>query len=151
MNRKKQYALYIIFAVLSTILNAGIQKGVDLVFTGGISWGLYHTAIHERFDTITYGYCMQVLSATLLAFVFKYFADKLVIFKDTTAVVSAKHMFQVILYTSFAVITTLIFWGTETAFKLFVNIPQSQYIGLVIGLGIGYTIKYLLDRKYVFN
>lgn len=47
--------------------------------------------------------------------------------------------------------TTFIFWGTEMGFDILFNIKSAKYIGAIIGLSIGYTIKYFLDKKYVFK
>ena len=49
-----------------------------------------------------------------------------------------------------AVFTTIIFWGTEIAFDTLFQDPNAKYLGAVIGLSIGYIIKYFLDKKYVF-
>lgn len=150
MKQKTQYFLYVLFAVLSTFVNIGIQKGMELLFTKAFSCNLYIQKVVGS-SRITYGLITQMLTATIIAFVFKYIVDKLIIFKDKTSYFSADHFKQVILYGSFAVITTLIFWGTELGFKRFFHFNNSEYLGAVIGLAIGYTIKYLLDRKYVFT
>jgi putative flippase GtrA len=54
------------------------------------------------------------------------------------------------LYSFMGVFTTIIFWGTEIAFDYLVTIPNAKYLGAVIGLSVGYVIKYYLDKKYVF-
>jgi len=48
------------------------------------------------------------------------------------------------------VFTTIIFWGTEIAFDILFQDPNAKYLGAVIGLSIGYVIKYFLDKRYVF-
>ena len=48
------------------------------------------------------------------------------------------------------VITTLIFWGTEYAFYLIYETDLMRYIGGIVGLAIGFYVKYQLDKKYVF-
>ena len=48
-------------------------------------------------------------------------------------------------------ITTVIFWGAETAFWLIWRTDAMRELGAVIGLGIGYVVKYHLDRRYVFT
>ena len=48
------------------------------------------------------------------------------------------------------IFTTIIFWGTEIAFDVIFKSAGAKYIGAIIGLGIGYIIKYFLDKKYVF-
>ena len=47
-------------------------------------------------------------------------------------------------------VTTLVFWGTEFAFHLAFQTDAMRYLGGVIGLVIGYAIKYQLDKRYVF-
>lgn len=48
------------------------------------------------------------------------------------------------------IITTLIFWGTEYAFHLIYDTEFMRYVGGVIGLAVGFYVKYQLDKKYVF-
>ena len=48
------------------------------------------------------------------------------------------------------IFTTIIFWGTEIIFNTLSQSPYAKYLGAVIGLSIGYVIKYFLDKKYVF-
>lgn len=55
------------------------------------------------------------------------------------------------LYSLMGVFTTIIFWGTEITFDLLFQDPNSKYLGAIIGLSIGYIIKYYLDKKYVFT
>ncbi len=55
-----------------------------------------------------------------------------------------------VLYSLMGVLTTCIFWGTETAFYL-LDFSGSQYVGGAIGLATGYTLKYFLDKKFVFR
>ena len=49
------------------------------------------------------------------------------------------------------VFTTLIFWGFEITFDYIFNNENAKYAGAVIGLSIGYIVKYLLDKKFVFR
>ena len=49
------------------------------------------------------------------------------------------------------VVTTLIFWGFEFTFEYLFRTKFMRYLGAVIGLSIGYFIKYNLDRRFVFN
>lgn len=91
-----------------------------------------------------------MMIATIAAFIFKYLVDKIFIFKDKTKYLSLIHFKQVILYGLFAVFTTLIFWFSELGFKYFFNFKNSHLIGAVIGLTIGYTIKFFLDKRFVF-
>jgi putative flippase GtrA len=49
------------------------------------------------------------------------------------------------------VFTTLIFWGFEIAFDAVFASEVAKYWGAVLGLALGYTTKYQLDKRYVFN
>ena len=150
MKKFNQYFFYIFFAFISTFLNIGIQKGMEIIFENILRLEFY-TKIFIKNSNISYGLLIQMGTATIVAFIFKYLVDKLIIFKDKTSYFSTKHINQVFFYGIFAVFTTLIFWGTELFFKFMFNFQNSQYIGAIIGLSIGYTIKFLLDRKFVFN
>lgn len=54
-------------------------------------------------------------------------------------------------YASFGLVTTLIFWGIEWSATLVSSHPAAQYVGGAVGLAITYTMKYLMDRKWVFG
>jgi putative flippase GtrA len=49
------------------------------------------------------------------------------------------------------VVTTAIFWATETAFWLIGGTDLWRETGAVLGLSVGYLVKYELDRRYVFR
>lgn len=49
------------------------------------------------------------------------------------------------------VFTTFIFWGVEISFDYFFKNNNAKYLGAVIGLSIGYLIKYFLDKNFVFK
>jgi len=55
-----------------------------------------------------------------------------------------------VLYSLMGVFTTIIFWGTEIAFDSLYKYQNAKYLGAIIGLSIGYVIKYFLDKKFVF-
>jgi putative flippase GtrA len=48
-------------------------------------------------------------------------------------------------------VTTAIFWGTETIFWLTWRTHAMRELGAVLGLVIGYTVKFHLDRRFVFT
>ena len=54
------------------------------------------------------------------------------------------------LYLVIVIALTLIFWGTEYAFHLIFTTDAMRYIGGVLGLTIGYYVKYQLDKRFVF-
>lgn len=150
MNIKKQYFLYFIFAAFSTLLNLSIQKIFELIFTKIFIADFYFKKIFTN-KNLTFGLLIQMTLATIAGFIFKYLADKILIFKDNTAYLSGKHFIQIFIYGLFAILTTLIFWFTEISFKYFLNFKNSEYAGALIGLAAGYTVKFFLDREYVFN
>jgi len=122
---------YIIFAVISTLFNLLFQY---------FSFGLY-----EGFASLY----VAMFIGTLAGLIVKYVLDKKFIFyhevknkKD-----DAK---KFALYSLMGVFTTIIFWGTEIAFDHLSQDPNAKYLGAVIGLSIGYVIKYILDKKFVF-
>jgi putative flippase GtrA len=47
-------------------------------------------------------------------------------------------------------VTTLIFWGIEFTFDFICQNKMMHYTGTIIGLAIGYFIKYILDERFVF-
>ena len=122
---------YIVFAAISTVFNLLFQYLSFLVYTGFSS--LY----------------VAMFIGTLAGLIAKYILDKKFIFyhipkdkKDGSK--------KFILYSLMGVFTTIIFWATEIAFDTLSQDPNAKYEGAVIGLSIGYVIKYFLDKKYVF-
>ena len=53
-------------------------------------------------------------------------------------------------YSILGVFTTIIFWVIDL-FWLIWETEHMREFGAIIGLSIGYVLKYNLDKKYVFN
>ena len=124
-------AKYVIFAVISILFNLLSQYLSFLFYTG---FGSLYTAM---------------FIGTLSGLVVKYILDKKLIFYH--AVENKKDdAKKFALYSLMGVFTTIIFWGTEIAFDVLSQNPNAKYLGAVIGLSIGYIIKYFLDKKFVF-
>lgn len=123
---------YAAFAVVATIINLGVQRLV-------LAYG----------DT-TWFFVAAVGAGTLAGLVVKYILDKRWIFYDVETGVKA-HGEKFTRYTVMGLITTAIFWGTETAFWLIWQTDLMRELGAIIGLSIGYVTKYHLDRRYVFT
>jgi len=122
---------YTIFAIIATVANIGSQD------------------VFLRAYQAEYAITLSVLVGTLIGLVIKYVLDKKYIFRFVVKS-KAHDSFTFVLYTGMGIITTLIFWGFEFGFEyLFAN-KWMRYTGGVIGLAIGYFIKYQLDKKYVF-
>jgi putative flippase GtrA len=122
------------FAVVATMANLGAQRVV--------------LALGDR--TTTGAFVAAVLAGTAVGLVVKYLLDKRWIFYDATTGAGAQGR-QFALYTLMGVVTTAIFWVTETAFWLTWGTDLAREIGAVLGLMVGYVTKYLLDRRYVFR
>lgn len=123
--------LYTLFAILSTIINIGSQMISIWVYKG-----LYHIEI-------------SIFVGTVIGLPLRYFLEKRYIFSFTSR--SLAHDGKLfIYYCAMGVVTTLIFWGIEYAFHLLYETDFMRYIGGIIGLSIGFFVKYQLDKKYVF-
>ena len=122
---------YTIFAIISTLFNLLFQYFSFLVYEGFAS--LY----------------LAMFIGTLAGLVVKYILDKKFIFyhKVENKKDDAK---KFALYSLMGVFTTIIFWGTEIAFDALSTNENAKYLGAIIGLSIGYVIKYFLDKKFVF-
>ncbi|MEO0823097.1 MAG: GtrA family protein [Pseudomonadota bacterium] len=124
--------LYTAFAVVATITNLGAQRVSLSVYDG--DWGVP----------------FAILVGTAVGLVTKFVLDKRWIFKDrSTGVAAHGRLFG--LYTLMGVATTFIFWGTEYSFHLIWGTQEMRELGAVIGLTIGYTTKYQLDKRFVFT
>lgn len=122
------------FAALAVLANLGAQRAV-LALGDASQPGLFVAA-------------MAV--GTAVGLVVKYILDKRWIFYDTTRGARAQGA-QFALYTAMGLVTTAIFWVTETAFWMIWGTHAARETGAVLGLAVGYVTKYLLDRRYVFR
>ena len=121
---------YFLFCLLAIVANLGLQA-----------------IAHEILRTPDW---FSIGIGTAGGLILKYILDKKFIFfaEKTTAV---RDFTRFIIYTLFGLLTTLLFWSVEWAFiKLWAH-QSSRYWGGVIGLSLGYFIKYKLDRKWVFK
>ncbi|MDH0617086.1 MULTISPECIES: GtrA family protein [unclassified Agrobacterium] len=123
---------YAIFAVIATIANLATQRAVLQV---GITGANFIAAIGM---------------GTIVGLIIKYALDKQWIFYDQDMGLK-NNTRKFTLYTIMGVLTTLIFWGAETAFWLIWQTDRMREIGAIIGLAIGYIVKYNLDKRFVFN
>lgn len=122
---------YVLFAVLSTLVNFGAQEAVIM-------------ALPSR------SLLPSIFAGTVAGFVVKYLLDKYWIFFDGYASASSEAR-KVTLYGLFSVVTTLIFWAFEIAFWNVWQTDMAKYSGGALGLALGYALKYQLDRRYVFR
>jgi len=122
---------YALFAGISTLVNLLFQW---LAFQAYAGRGSLYAAM---------------FAGTLAGLVAKYILDKKWIFYHTPRD-KKDDAKKFVLYSLMGVFTTIIFWGTEIAFDHLSRNPDAKYLGAVIGLSIGYVIKYFLDKKFVF-
>jgi len=123
---------YAAFAVLATIANLATQR---LVLQFGDTGGYFAAAVG---------------AGTIVGLVIKYILDKRWIFYDLETGMK-NHSRKFSLYTAMGLITTAIFWGTETTFWLIWQTDMMRELGAILGLSVGYVVKYNLDRRFVFT
>jgi len=123
---------YILFALVSTIVNLMFQY-ISFLFYNG-SFSLY----------------IAMFVGTLSGLVVKYILDKKYIFFYETKT-NKENGKKFILYSLMGVFTTFIFWIFEIGFDYIFEYENAKYIGAVLGLSIGYVVKYNLDKKFVFG
>jgi len=119
------------FAALATLANLAVQRAVLALAAPPA------------------GLALAMAAGTAVGLVAKYLLDKRWIFRDIETGLGA-HGRKFLRYTATGVLTTLIFWGTETAFWLLWQTALLRELGAIIGLAIGYALKYRFDRRYVF-
>lgn len=120
---------YIIFAIISIAINLLTQYFV-LIFA----------------DVL----CIAMFFGTFLGLITKYFLDKKFIFyyRSKNKIDDGKKFFM---YSFFGIFTTLVFWGFEISFDAVFKSDLAKYVGALLGLVIGYILKYFLDKNFVFK
>ena len=124
--------LYALGAVFAIVVNIWTQE-LSLILLSAFPWVVV----------------LSVIAGTGAGLVFKYVWDRLLIFGFRPATASA----DLQAFGGYAVTgvgTTAIFWGFEFGFDFLFGTKLMRYAGGVIGLAIGYAIKYQLDKRYVF-
>lgn len=123
---------YLLFASFATLSNLATQRVV------------------LKFSAVEYDLILAMLLGTLMGLFVKYFLDRTWIFfdQDTNLRSNSKKFFR---YATLGIITTGLFWFTETIFWLYWRTDFAREIGAVIGLLVGYSLKYQLDRRFVFR
>lgn len=137
-----------VFAAICTGINLGSQAITALILG---SSGFFQGGLSIAGKVYQYSFLVQILTGTILGFVTKFILDKFLVFQNSHENFSST-LKQIFIYGSFAVITTLIFWGFEFTFKaVFQDDQFLTLLGGFIGLAIGYSLKFFLDKSFVFN
>jgi len=122
---------YALLAMIATVANIGAQELMIQGYSGA------------------FGVLLSVVVGTGVGLVVKYVLDKRYIFRFRARnAVHDTHVFA--LYSLMGLATTVVFWGFEFGFNHIFETKEMRYVGGVIGLVIGYLVKYQLDKRYVF-
>jgi putative flippase GtrA len=149
---RKQMILYFLFAIAMILLNYLIQKLNQLLFTPYICQNLGVISLIQTFYCSTSPYNLPELIGSIVAvgitYVTKFILDKFIVFKRKKIELkeTSKEFFK---YFGFAIITTIINISIQFILTNFFKTPLE--ISVIVALSIGYFLKFLLDRKYVFN
>ncbi len=122
------FICYVLFAVVAGVANLGAQE----LFLRSIGWPL-----------------ASIVFGTGVGFVAKYALDKRWVFFDPYDGHAAEAR-KVLIYGTFGIGTTLLFWGVEVGCWHLGGTAEAKYVGAIIGLTLGNWIKYLLDKQFVF-
>lgn len=132
MKKRTIILRYTIFAAISIAVNIGAQAIAIHIYNG------------------RFGITSSILAGTAAGLICKYVLDKNYVFMHESK--GATHEARTfLLYSIMGIATTVIFWITEFAFHAAFQTHTMRYVGAVIGLCIGYFVKYQLDRKLVFT
>jgi putative flippase GtrA len=123
--------LYTLFAAFSIAINIGAQMVSVWVYQG------------------PYNVELSIMIGTAAGLPLRYLLEKRYIFSfQSQSIAHDGRLF--VLYSLMGIFTTGIFWGVEYAFHLIFATDMMRYIGGVVGLSIGFYVKYQLDKKFVF-
>lgn len=131
MSLTRKITIYGLAALIAIAVNIGCQWLTVAVF------GAYQIVVFA-----------SILVGTGAGLVSKYLLDKVFVFNEKIDSGVAK---QFMLYSLTGVFTTLIFWSVELGFHFVFDAEHMRYIGGVVGLTIGYILKYIIDSRIVFT
>tara|TARA_B100000886_G_scaffold207592_1_gene143544 strand:+ start:3571 stop:3960 length:390 start_codon:yes stop_codon:yes gene_type:complete len=122
---------YVLFCVVAIFVNLTSQRIIiELIFVDN--------------------YISAILFGTLAGLISKYILDKNYIFKDFDHSLKNNSK-KFTMYSLNGIFTTIIFWGIESLFYFVYSTNFARELGAILGLSIGYFLKYKLDKKYVFQ
>lgn len=124
--------LYCIFAIIATVVNLLTQEASIFVID------------------VTFSLEIAIVAGTATGLISKYILDKRFIFRNKSTT-TRDSLAKFSTYSLTGVFTTLLFWGFEFGFDSYFGTKFARYSGAIIGLAIGYGIKYRLDKRFVFN
>lgn len=122
---------YAVFAAIATGINVAVQRGVAFFIEGAFS--IY----------------ISLFFGTIAGLVVKYLLDKRFIFYYHP-VSRGDEAVKVFLYLLMSGFATAVFWAVEISFDALFEFTAARYVGAVVGLTLGYSLKYELDKRFVF-
>jgi putative flippase GtrA len=131
VTRLRLIVSYAGFALIATVVNLGTQR----------------LLLGDSVQPLRFA--IALVAGTLAGMAVKYVLDSRWIFRAAPAS-AATHGRRIGKYAGTSVVTTLLFWGTEAAFFAVSPTQGSREAGALLGLAMGYVLKYHLDRRLVF-
>lgn len=129
------------------------MTGLALVlgYTAFAAIAIFANLVTQRLMLAAYpsAYILALMAGTAIGLLVKYALDKKWIFRPP-AYPRAGKAATFGLYAATGLVTTLIFWGFETMAWLIWQTHLAREAGAVVGLLLGYVLKYRLDSRYVF-
>ncbi len=152
---------YIGFALFSAAINYGIFRlCYDHQVFEGLWEGSFLLPIIQKImaafsiNVIDIGDTLSFWSAYALGlfvgFVIKYVLDKKYVFNDGYENHKAETK-KAGLYAFMSILCTIISVGVTGSFKILLGVQLAKRVGWFLGLLLGYTAKFFLDKKYVFK
>src|SRR5271157_5263847 len=143
----RQAILYFTFAILTIGLNLLVQyihmNYISPWICSIIHWSLVQTYYCPLNGRVFFGSLLGVAVGYLV----KFFLDKFIVFQERSTDLKQTSK-EFIKYFLFALVTTLINIGGQYFFYAVFSVEY--LIAGFISLGIGYIVKFVLDRTYVF-
>ena len=122
---------YVLFCLVAILVNLTIQRiFLELIFEDN--------------------YIVALIFGTLTGLITKYFLYKNYIFKDFDHSLKNNSK-KFTIYSENGFFTTIIFWGMESLFYFVYSTSFARELGAIIGLSVGYFLKFRLDKKYGFQ
>lgn len=132
MTRIRIALRYSLFAFIATLGNLAAQECVVRAYSGD------------------FALLLAMGCGTGVGLISKYQLDKHYIFAITWLPYH-KDLQRFFVYSLTGVLTTALFWTFELGFELLFAGKTARYSGAAIGLALGYSVKYRLDKHWVFR
>ncbi|OLS14370.1 MAG: hypothetical protein RBG13Loki_2019 [Promethearchaeota archaeon CR_4] len=143
----RQAMLYFSFAAMTFGLNLLIFY-LHLTFLNPwICSRLSSDFIQTYYCSGDYPIIFSNLLGVAVGYIVKFILDKFIVFQKRNTKLKQSSV-EFIKYFAFALVTTAINLGIQLILINFADFHE--IVALIISLSVGYTIKFLLDRKYVF-